>query len=85
MTIHSDNFLVNKTKRCTEFQVYLVSQLYMFQAASLPIIRSSALYIGTGTLLQLDDCLLPGGGGGEALLRTVSYKRNTQTSSHTKK
>jgi hypothetical protein len=33
MTVHSDNFLVNKTNRCTEFQIYLVSQLYMFQAA----------------------------------------------------
>jgi hypothetical protein len=53
MTLHRDNFLVNKTNRRAEFQVYLVSQLYTFRAASLPIIRSSALYIGNSTLLQL--------------------------------
>jgi len=35
-----DEFLVNKTNRCTEFQFYWYYD-YMFWAAFLPIIRSS--------------------------------------------
>jgi len=45
---HNIQFLVNKTNRCTEFQLFLL-RLYMFRAAFLPIIRSSYPYIGFGT------------------------------------
>jgi hypothetical protein len=40
---------MNKTNRCTELQLYWYDD-YMFQAAFLPIIRSSGLHIGFGTL-----------------------------------
>ena len=40
MTVHRDRFLVNRTSRCTEFQLFVLI-LYMFRAVFLPIIRSS--------------------------------------------
>jgi len=47
VTVHRNKFIFNKTNRRThQFPKFIfVKKLYMFQAVSLPIIRSSPLYI----------------------------------------
>jgi hypothetical protein len=40
MTVHRNKFLFNKTNRRNNFQIYSGTQLYMFRAPPLPIIRS---------------------------------------------
>ena len=46
MAVHRNKFLFNKTNRRTNFPKFIfVKKLYMFRAVSVPIIRSSPLYI----------------------------------------
>ena len=57
MTVHRNNFLFSETNRRTNFQIYSGTQLYMFRAAPLPIIRSYPLYIRAWHILcRFDDC-----------------------------
>jgi hypothetical protein len=63
MTVHHNTFLFNKTNRHTNFQVYSGTQLYMFRAAPLPVIRSYPLYIWHWhSLCWFDDRLRVGSG-----------------------
>jgi len=45
VTVHRNRFLFNNQSDALINQIYSVINLYMFQASSLPIIRSSLLYI----------------------------------------
>jgi len=45
VTVHRDEFLCNNQTDAPVIQVYSVTKLYVFRASSLPIIRSSLLYI----------------------------------------
>jgi len=44
-TVHPNKFLFNNQPDALIIQIYSVTKLYMFQASSLPIIRSFLLYI----------------------------------------
>jgi hypothetical protein len=56
-------FFKIKTNRCTDFQIYTGMKLYMFRAASLPILRSNPLYIRHWLMLyRFDDRLRAGSG-----------------------
>jgi len=45
VTVHCNRFLFNNQPHAVIIQIYSVIKLYMFRASSLPIIRSSLLYI----------------------------------------
>jgi hypothetical protein len=58
-----NKFLYNETNRRTNFQIYSGTELYMFRAVSLPIIRSFPLYIRHWNILhRFDDNLRAGSG-----------------------
>jgi len=58
MTLHRIIYVFNKTNRSTNFQIYSGTQIYMFRAAPLPIIRSYPLYIRRWHILcKFDDRL----------------------------
>jgi hypothetical protein len=45
VTVHRNRLLLNNQPDALIIQIYFVIKLYMFRASSLPIIRSSLLYI----------------------------------------
>jgi len=45
VTVHRNRFLLNNQSDAIIIQSYSVIKLYMFRSSSLPIIRSSVLYI----------------------------------------
>jgi hypothetical protein len=45
MTVHCNKVFFSETNRCTCFQIYSCTKIYMFWVGPLPIIRSWLLYI----------------------------------------
>jgi len=49
MNVHRNKFLYNKTNRCTNFQIYSGTKLYMFRAVPCPSPGVIHCKFGTGT------------------------------------
>ena len=76
MTVHRDKFLVNKTNRGTEFQIYWYYHSTCFGQSFLPSSGVLSLHRHWYILSSVDDRLLPGAGWSSILLLVANGNQN---------